>query len=48
MLAATTKWIKEAWLNFDEKDSETDWEENFGSSFLRGQAFALGEAGISH
>jgi hypothetical protein len=48
MLNASKNWIKAAWKNFDQRDSDSDWEKHFGSAFIRGQAFALQDAGISH
>lgn len=47
MLSATTKWIKSAHRNFDEKDKESDWEKCFGSRFVREEMMAMAHVGIS-
>ena len=48
MADAVKKWVESAWKNFDEKDSNTTWETNFGSSFARTMIHAMNDGGISY
>ena len=48
MLEAMKKWVKSVNAHFDEeKDGDVDWDEHFGSKFIRKQTQTLAGAGIS-
>ena len=46
-LECNKRWIDAAWKNFDENDADKEWEERFGSSYMRGQVHAFKDAGVS-
>jgi hypothetical protein len=47
MLDCCRKWINHAWDNFDQRNADTDWEENFGSSYSRKMVHVLADSGLS-
>ncbi|CAG8970672.1 hypothetical protein HYALB_00003427 [Hymenoscyphus albidus] len=47
MLQASKRWIDSAYSQLDPKESDAEWEGNFGSKFIRKMTEVLAESGVS-